>query len=406
MKLAIIGAGASGLVASIEAAKRGIHVTVFEKNTKIGRKILATGNGRCNITNQNIAPTFYHSSKPSFVNASLSRFGSQQCVDYFRVLGLEVREGEKGRLYPMNHQSSTVVDMLVHTATHLGVVFLVENEVSTIEKKEGLFSLHVKQETLLFDACIIATGGLAMPTLGSCDSGYRFAKALGHTLVEACPSLVQLVCDDNSIYTLSGVKVEGCVGVYVDNELKRSALGDVLFTNYGISGSAVLDISRDASVAHTLGKNVRVAVDLMPQFSKEQLENLLQKRLTYAHNRSLVLWLEGIVNKKLASFILKHASLPETMTTASMLGSKEIKKIAYLLKHVNLTINGTKGFGSAEVTVGGINVAEIYPETFESKLHKNLYITGEVLDVDGDCGGYNLHFAWASGYMAGQTVLK
>ncbi|MDD2383046.1 MAG: NAD(P)/FAD-dependent oxidoreductase [Sulfurospirillaceae bacterium] len=406
MNLAIIGAGASGLVAAIEASKRGLHVSVFEKNAKLGRKILATGNGRCNITNQNINTEHYHSMQPRFINATLSRFGSAKCVNYFRELGLEVREGEKGRLYPMNHQSSTVVDMLVHFCRQLGVQFFLESEVVSLEKNGEKFCLHVNNATHLFDACLVATGGLAMPTLGSCESGYVFAKKMGHTLINPHPSLVQIVCEEKSIQALSGVKVEGEIAVIIEGEKKKSAVGDLLFTHYGLSGSAVLDVSREISLAISLKRSVHVMLDIMPQFSKEQLENLLQKRLSFAQDKSLVLWLEGIINKKLAPFIIQQAALPKSILNASMLGMKEIKKLAYALKHISLHVNDTKGFGSAEVTAGGVDVREINPESFESKIVKNLYFSGEVLDVDGDCGGYNLHFAWASGFVAGNAIGK
>ncbi|MDD3343282.1 MAG: NAD(P)/FAD-dependent oxidoreductase [Sulfurospirillaceae bacterium] len=406
MKLAIIGAGASGLVAAIEAAKRGLHVSVFEKNTKLGRKILATGNGRCNITNQTISAEHYHSTQPRFINAALSRFGSAKCVNYFRELGLEVREGEKGRLYPMNHQSSTVVDMLVHACRQLGVQFFTESEVVLLEKNGEKFCLTVNNTTHLFEACLVATGGLAMPTLGSCESGYVFAKKMGHTLINPHPSLVQIVCEEKSIQALSGVKVEGEIGVVIEGEKKKNAVGDLLFTQYGLSGSAVLDVSREISLAISLKRSVYVVLDIMPQFSKEHLENLLQKRLNFAQDKSLVLWLEGIIHKKLAPFIIQQASLPKSILAASMLGMKEIKKLVYTLKHISLHVNDTKGFGSAEVTAGGVDVREINPESFESKMVKNLYFSGEVLDVDGDCGGYNLHFAWASGFVAGNAIGK
>lgn len=405
MKAVIIGAGASGLIAAIEAAKRGLHVKVFDKNNKVGRKILATGNGRCNITNQTIMPEHYHSRQPSFVKPVLHRFSTQTCVRYFRELGLEIREGERGRLYPMNFQSSTVVDILTHACLSLGVEFCLDTKVEKIERQGSKFSLHVNNTTDVCDACVVATGGMAMPKLGSCDSGYVFAKAFGHHIVSPFPSLVQLVCDDKAIHALSGVKIEGLVKVMVDKECVQEALGDILFTNYGISGSAILDISRVVASTLQTAKEVTIELDLMPTLSKEALENVLQKRLHFAGDKTLLLWLEGMMNKKLAPFIAKQASLG-SIEYASKIGIKEIKKIAYALKHCSVQINDTKGFESAEVTAGGIDVREINAESFESKLVKNLYFCGEVLDVDGDCGGFNLHFAWASGYCAGLSVGK
>jgi predicted Rossmann fold flavoprotein len=404
MTLAIIGAGASGLVAAIEAARRGFHVAIYEKNVKIGRKILATGNGRCNISNQNISTSNYHGTTPAFVNSALARFGTKKCIEYFSELGLEMIEGENGRLYPMNQQSSSVVDMLVYECKRLGVEFLLQSEVSCLEMVGDRFSLSVNDKKTFCDACLIATGGIAMPALGSCDSGYNFALSLGHKLVPPHPSLVALVCEETTPKELSGVKVDGNVEVWVEQKKIKSARGDILFTDYGISGSAVLDISSAASNALFHDQKVFVVIDLAPNFSKEQLESLLQKRVRHANEKSLTLWLEGVVNKKLAPFIIRSAELPKQITTASMLGAKEIKKLCYTLKHIKLQVKDTKGFLSAEVTAGGVDVADINPQTFESKLVKNLYMSGEVLDIDGDCGGYNLHFAWASGFAVGREI--
>jgi predicted Rossmann fold flavoprotein len=406
MTLAIIGAGASGLVAATEAAKRGFRVTVYEKNAKVGRKILATGNGRCNISNQNISISNYHGATPAFANPTIARFGTKKCIEYFSELGLEMIEGENGRLYPMNQQSSSVVDMLFYECKRRGVEFLLQSEVDRLENNDGKFSLSINNKNHLYDYCLIATGGLAMPALGSNDSGYRFALSFGHKLISPRPSLVQLVCEEAAIRELSGVKVDGNIEVWAGQQKTKNARGDILFTNYGISGSAVLEISSAVSSALFHDQKVFVTIDLMPDFSKEQLEGLLQKRLKHANEKSLTLWLEGIVNKKLASFIIHSAQLSKQTTLVSMLGAKEIKKLCHTLKNIKLHITDTKGFQNAEVTAGGVDVEDINPHTFESKLVKNLYFSGEVLDIDGDCGGYNLHFAWASGFIVGQEIRR
>lgn len=400
----IIGAGASGLVAAIEAARRGVKVTVYEKNSKVGRKILATGNGRCNITNQSIKATNYHSENPSFVNTCLSRFGTSKCIEYFGELGLEMTQGEKGRMYPMNHQSSTVVDILLFECKRLGVEFVLSAEVTKIEKSNDKFIIETVDKKAIFDFCLCATGSLAMPTLGGSDSGYNFASSFGHKLVAPCACLVQLVSDEKGLKDLSGVKVVGNIEVWVDGQKRKSATGDILFTNYGVSGSAVLDISQEASYSLAHAKKVFVLVDLMPNLTKEQLETLLQKRLKFANEKSLTLWLEGLINKKLVPFIISRSELSKNILKASELRAKEIKRLCITLKNIKLSVSDTKGFGSAEVTSGGVDVSDINPNTFESNLVKNLYFAGEVLDVDGDCGGYNLHFAWASGFVAGNAV--
>jgi len=403
MNVAIIGGGASGLVCAIEAARKGHQVSVFEKNTKLGRKILATGNGKCNISNLHLNPSRYHGESPQFVTSILKRFDALTCKAYFRSLGLEMREGEEGRLYPMSHQASSVVDILVHEAKERGVQLLCESEVQSVEKKDSHFCLHVNENIHRFDACVIASGSVAWKSLGSSGSGYLFAKALGHRVIEPYPSLVQLLSNEPFLKEANGVKMEACVELFIGGQKAQSVEGDVLFTDYGLSGSAILEISRKASSAFTHNEEVFVVVDLLPNLSKDALSALLQKRLTYAQNKSLCLWLEGLIPKKLALFLIRFCKL-EHIKHASMLGAKEIKKLSFALKALRLHVSATKGFESAEVCAGGVDVRDVDEKTLMSKKVKNLYFCGEVLDIDGDCGGFNLHFAWGSGYVVGQSL--
>jgi len=402
-RVAIIGAGASGLVCAIEAARKGLHVTLFEKNAKVGRKILATGNGKCNISNEKISLERYHGESVNFAKEALRRFDTLTCKAFFRSLGLEIREGEEGRLYPMSHQASSVVDMLLHEVRSLHVNVLLDSEVTKIETKDAAFVLHVNAQTYVFDACVIATGSVAMPNLGSSDSGYRFAQSLGHSVIAPYPSLVQFVCDEPHLREVSGVKMDANVELYVEHQKCQSVQGDLLFTAYGLSGSAILDLSRNASYASVHHQSVHVMLDLLPDLSREALSSLLQKRLSVAKDKSLALWLEGIIPKKLAHFIIDYTKITH-LKEASSLGAKEIKKIVFALKALRLHVKATKGFESAEVCAGGVDVREIDAKTLRSKTIENLYFCGEVLDIDGDCGGFNLHFAWASGYLAGQSL--
>jgi len=399
----IIGAGASGLVCAIEAARKGHHVSIFEKNAKVGRKILATGNGRCNITNQNIALSRYHGESVHLLKDLFKRFDTLTCKTFFKSLGLEMREGEGGRLYPMSHQSSSVVDLLLHEAHSLGVVFYLETEVDDITCKEEMFLLHVKEQIYSFEACIIATGSLAMPMLGSSGSGYTFAKSLGHHVFEPCASLVQILSNETSLKEASGVKMDAVIDLFINNQKMQTASGDMLFTNYGLSGSAILDLSRMVSKASMTHQSMHVMIDLLPMLSRDALSVLLQKRLPIASGKSVALWLEGLIPKKVAHFILHYAKL-DHLKSALELSPKEIKKLVFALKSLKIDIEGSKGFESAEVCAGGVDVCEIDAKTLMSHKRKNLYFCGEVLDVDGDCGGFNLHFAWASGYTVGKNL--
>ena len=397
--IAIIGAGASGLVAAIVAARRGVKVRVYEKNNKIGKKILATGNGRCNVTNQNIELFHYHGTNPSFANPSLNRFNTSTCKAFFSELGVELAQGQKGRLYPRSLQSSSIVELLAYECKRLGAEFFLNTFVEKITKNSNDFSLHVEGKTLHTKKVLIATGGLAMPTLGSCDSGYEFAKSFGHKIVPTHPSLVQLVCRED-LKPISGVKVEGSIEVYEDGQIKTNASGDILFTNYGISGSAVLDISRVASSSLLYNRALHVKIDLLPDYSKEQLKNLLQKRLKHSNGKSVAQWLDGFINSKLSLFVEKSLHVK----SADNLNNKELTKLVYALKNLTLHVSDTKGFKTAEVTAGGVSTGDINSSTMESKLQSGLFFSGEVIDIDADCGGYNLHWAWASGMSAGNSI--
>lgn len=399
--IGIIGAGAAGLVCALELAKRGEKVQVFEKNRKIGRKILATGNGRCNITNQNIHTTNYHGLNPSFVNPSINHFNTEICKKFFSELGIEMVEGQKGRLYPKSQQSSSVVDLLVYECKRLEVEFHLESEVIKIEKKEQGFILYTEDKSLHIKKLLIATGGLAMPSLGSCESGYSFAKSFGHTIIEPFASLTQLITQEN-LKSISGVKCEGSISVYSGKEVVSEQVGDILFTDYGVSGSAILDISRSVAENLRYEDEVSISLDLASEYNYKTLENLLLKRKKHANNKSIELWLNGFINSKLAKYIARFLS----EKSANELNTKDVKKLVYLLKKFRLKIVDTKGFKTAEVTAGGVLSEEVNATTLESKLQENLYFAGEVLDVDGDCGGYNLHWAWASGYNAAVHMAK
>jgi len=398
-KLAIIGAGASGLVAALVASRGGVKVKIFEKNNKVGKKILATGNGRCNVTNKSIKTFNYHGKNPKFVNIAIDRFNASTCRAFFEKIGIDLTEGQKNRLYPKSLQSSSVVELLSYECKRNGVDICLNQEVADITKEGEKFALHVEGEKYHSDFVLIATGGLAMPTLGASDSGYRFAKKFGHTLIPTFASLVQLETKED-FKSISGVKLQGSIKVVLGKEELIYASGDILFTNYGISGSAILDVSRVANKILQHDDKVFVSMDLMSEYSKEQLKNILQKRVKNSNGKSVSLWLKGFLNSKLSLFLSKNIRVEN----ADDLNTKDIVNLVYLLKNFKATIIGSRGFRSAEVTAGGVNTDEVNPKTFESKLQNGLFFSGEVLDIDADCGGYNLHWAWASGYSTGLEI--
>jgi predicted Rossmann fold flavoprotein len=390
--IAIIGAGASGMVAAICCKNSQTSVTIYEKSSRVGRKILASGNGHCNITNSNITLENYHGKYPHFAKEAI-KFDAQK---FFNSLGLELKYGNKTRLYPMSGQASIVVDILLHKCESLGVKIIKNCEIDSIKKDGEKFNVDAK----LYDSVIISAGSSAMPHLGGSESGYDLAHSFGHKIQRPFASLVQLISDDEDFIKASGVKLEASLALYVDKKEKMSLRGDLLFTNYGLSGSGILDLSRSVSFAHLMGSDVFIKIDLLPDLSLEKLKKLLQKRLTL--NLPISLWLGGLINKNLIPPLLKRAKIDKTRA----INTKTINTIAYTIKNLQINIVDTKGYKKAEVMAGGVDTDDIDPKTMQSKIVKGLYFCGEVLDIDGDCGGFNLHWAWASGYLAGKSASK
>ncbi len=393
--IAIIGAGASGLVAAITAAKAGAKVTIYEKSAKIGKKIHASGNGRCNITNEKISLANYHGKHPHFAK-EIIKFDAKK---FFNAMGLELRRGKGTRLYPLSHQASCVVDFLGFECKRHGVEFVKECEITEIKKENEHFILHYHDKKVSVDKVLIATGSMAMPNLGSSESGYNFAKSFGHTVEKPFAALVQLTSNDEVFTKASGVKLEAQIEIFVEKQSKMRLHGDLLFTSYGLSGAAILDVSRIASRATMRNQEVFIMIDLLPDFSQQALKALLQKQLPL--KLPLYLWLNGIIPKKLIEPLMIVAKLDANKA----LNNKTLNTLAYTLKNLKVSISGTRGAKGAEIMAGGISTEEIDPKTMQSKLVKGLYFAGEVVDIDGDCGGYNLHWAWASGMLAGKSML-
>ena len=393
IKVAVVGGGACGLVASIFAKRAGAEVVVFERTSRFGKKILASGNGRCNITNENISLDFYHGKYPHFAKYAI-KFDTKE---FFNSLGLELRAKKGTRLYPLSDQASIVLDMLLHESQRIGVKLQSDSEIEKLSKRGEKFILN---NSLEFDRVILACGSSAMPHISGTKIGYDLAMMMGHKIQKPFASLVQLVSSDETFFKASGVRSVANIDLFVDDKLKMSQNGDLLFTNYGLSGSAILDLSRTASFALLNRKKVHLIIDLLPHISHDELKHLMQKRGKI--DLPIDLWLGGLINKKLVNPILKKASLNRGFT----LNKKSINSLVYAIKSLKIDIVDTKGYKKAEVMAGGVDTKDIDPKTMESKLHNGLYFCGEMLDIDGDCGGYNLHWAWGSGYIAGSSAGK
>ena len=405
-KIAIIGAGASGLLSSIILGRAGFNVTVFEKNTKIGRKILASGNGKCNISNENISPNNFNDTSKEFISYSLNQFNYQKFKIFFQDLGLELKIRENHKVYPLTLQSSSVVDLLIYEAKLNGVKFILDTNIDNIEYENDKFTLNSINFTEQFNQVVVSSGTNAMSKLSSSNSSYDLARIFKHTIVEPFASLVQLKSNNTRLKELSGVKLESRVKLEVNKEFTIGASGDILFTNYGVSGNAILDISRDASYALSLGSSAIIYVDIFPNIDKNILISKLTKRLENSQSKDKYFWLEGFLHKKLIKYIVDECGIKKDKIDAKELTKKDIMSIVYFVKNIKINITDTNGLQSAEVVAGGIDILEIEPKTMQSRLQNGLYFTGEVLDVDGQCGGYNLHWAWASAYTCANAIIN
>ncbi len=395
----IIGGGAAGLSAAITAARKGHRVLLIERTKRLGKKLLVSGNGRCNLSNRLIESHRFHSDNPPFVKAVLEGYGMEKIREFFDSIGLEIVEGKAGQLFPMSLQGVSVVELLEFAAREAGVEICLEYTVESITYGKH-FTVVGNGETVTAPRLLLATGSVAAPRLGGSESGYGFAVSFGHTLLPPRPALVQLRSEAPWLKACSGVKIAGTARFYANGEYITEKQGDLLFTDYGISGLAILDLSRDVSTRLAEHAWCELRLDLLPDYPKEKLTALLLKRINPQSRKPLLLWLEGILHKKLARAILSLTHY-HTRTEAD-LTRKSIHTLAHTIKNFPLPIHDTRGFESAEITAGGIDTREVDPVTMGSRLVPGLYFAGEILDVDGDRGGFNLHFAWVSGIRAGK----
>ncbi|ERI95187.1 flavoprotein family protein [Clostridiales bacterium oral taxon 876 str. F0540] len=400
-----MGGGASGIMAAILAHDFGMDAALLEGNDRIGKKLLTTGNGRCNITNKYIEDSRYHSSNNSFFKPVLDSFKANDTINFFSSIGLPLITLEEGKMYPMSLQASSVLDIMRLALEDRSIPVYLNSKVKSINKKKNSFVLETSNgEIYEGNKVILASGGKTLAATGSDGSGYTLAKSFGHKLITPIPALVQLKLDYKNLKALSGVKFNGIAEVFVNNELKRREFGEILFTDYGISGPPILQLSRTASYALSKGSDVEINVNIMYTMKKDELENFFETHFALFSHRSLHDAFIGIINKKLIPIILKEAGINNIHKPCWDLDYREKKNLYTLLNCWKFKVSDTNSFNNAQVTAGGIDTIDINPETLESKLVPNLYFSGEILDVDGDCGGFNLQWAWSSAYTAAKSA--
>ncbi|MBQ7875948.1 MAG: aminoacetone oxidase family FAD-binding enzyme [Clostridia bacterium] len=390
----IIGGGAAGLAAAVSARKQNNNITigVVEKNDRVAKKIHATGNGRCNFTNMDIKSDYFYGDK-SFVESVLTKFGTEEAISFFKELGI-LHRVEENRVYPISNQASAIADCLRLYLMENGVQFITDTFVSDVKKTKDGFLVG----DLTADKVIIATGGKASPNLGSDGSGYKLLESFGHKKTKLKPALVSLKTENSITKTLKGVKVFARVTLFENGKPIRADRGEILFTDYGVSGIPVMQISRFANAG------MSIVIDMLPDLSKKETIGEIYERVYSLPEREGGELFSGLVNKKIAVPMLKYAEIEKTTVKAKNFTDKNILKCGEFLKQLKLTILGDNGFENAQVCRGGIELNGFDAKTMESKLCKGLYAAGEILDVDAICGGYNLHWAWATGVIAGNNA--
>jgi len=401
----IVGAGASGLVSAIVAARRGKKILIVEKNSKVGKKLLATGNGKCNITNQRPTLEHFYSQNQKFIASVFEDYSYQSVKQFFKSIGLELIEAKEGKVFPMSLQASSVVELLECECEQLAVKIVCDALVENISFRSGHFVIKYNNQQVESRKVVLATGHCSAPQLGGVLDGIGFARAFNHKIIKDFPTLVQLTSAHKESYLkrMAGVKVESRVTVEVGERTVHKQ-GDVLFTNYGISGLAILDISRFVMVELLKKKSVMLTIDLMPKMSDEQLFALMKKSLVKKSSKPLAIWMQGFMNKKLILPILESLQLEKETVGSILLNLKNLETIVKKIKQFTFEINGSKGYKGAEVATGGVDTKEVNAKSLESKKQEGLYVTGELLDVDGDRGGFNLYFAWISGFRVGKSI--
>lgn len=402
----VIGGGASGLVAAIVAARQGAKVCIIERLDRIGKKILVTGNGRCNLTNTTMTPKFFHSEDNVPFQKILERFGYQDTIQFFETLGvLPLIEGT--RVYPLSEQATTILDVMRMEIERLHITIYVNTKIVTLNEVGGVWQLKSEDgRSFKADKVIVATGGMTNKSLGCDGLGYKLLKKLGHHIVEPFPTLVHLLSPEPYCKMIKGTKVKANVMIFVEGTLQREEYGEVLFTEDGLSGPPIFQVSRIASLATLKQQKVEVLLDLLPSFSEDELISKIYERIDSYPERTIEQLLIGMVHKRLIVPILKKARIDKVQQAVYQLDYEAIIECVKVLKQFSFCITGTRSYKFAQVTAGGIKTTEIDFDTMQSRKRPNLYIAGEVIDVDGDCGGYNLQWAFASGFIAGEACSK
>lgn len=399
----VVGGGAAGIIAAITAARNNAGVLILEHMEDIGKKILSTGNGKCNYTNSKQGVEWYYGDDPAFVLPVFAQFGYQETLSLFEELGIRSKE-KNGYYYPASEQATAILDVLKMELRRLNVEILCSVGIRNIQQDEKGFAFETKSGTFYSRSCVLATGGQAAKKTGSDGSGFLYLERLGHSIIDVVPALVPLQGKQPFFKDIAGIRAEILIKLYVNRQLISTENGELQLTDYGISGIPVFQLSRIAAKALSVKKEVYVLLNFAPSMTEAELFELLKSRYTQ-NDKTSVEALIGMYQSKLIPIFLKLANITDTIS-ADKVTEPQLKKLANVICNFRVDIIGTKKFDFAQTTAGGVATREIVNDTLESKLIPGLYFAGEVIDIDGKCGGYNLQWAWSSGYVAGHSAAK
>ena len=396
MTIGIIGAGASGMIAALAAAENpDTQVILFERQARVGRKLQATGNGRCNLTNVHAAQKGYHGDDPTFADIALKKLDPQATVQWFRDLGLFTVTEESGKVYPYCDHANSVVDVLRLALNRPNITLHTAFEVEKVRKENKGFTVWANEQNIFCDKLIIACGGLAGTKLGGSMSGYKLLSKFGHKVTRLRPSLVQLKCAWSGVVSLKGIRTNCYVQIFKDEKVFAESTGELQFTDYGLSGPVIFEVSRDVCYG---GGDWTARLDMLPEYTEDALFHELKRR--QQKNASPEQLLVGILHNQLGRVLTRAAGVD------GVLSDEALWDVVKAVKGFEISLTEPMGMENAQVTAGGVLTSDFNPETMESKLVSGLYACGEVLDIDGDCGGFNLQWAWSSGYLAGLNAGK
>ena len=396
----VVGAGAAGMMAAISSARAGARTAILEHMEQAGKKLLSTGNGKCNFTNRVQGVEYYRGQNPAFVLPALKQFGVDRTLEFFQEIGIWAKEKRGGYYYPASEQAASLRQALVLELDRLGVDIHYNVGIRKISKEKNIFYFDTKQGIYQSDVCVIATGGKAAKKTGSDGSGIPYIVGFGHKMIDFVPALVQLQGKQSFLKEIAGIRADSLVRLYVNRTKFSEDRGEVQLTDFGVSGIPAFQISRYAVLALKKQQQVYVTIDFAPDMKETELCTYFIQQKQRNPKGYVKDSLIGLLNTKLIPVLMKEAGIENTCILSHW-KQEDMQKLIFVIKNLRIDIIGNKSFDFAQVCAGGVCTDEINPETMESKLVKNLFFAGEIIDIDGMCGGYNLQWAWSSGWLAG-----